>query len=485
MITLILYYVVLLSATFLIARNAYKMCALNHDFTLPIITFFMYYFTLAGALIFPLDAYFGFKGGAIGLHYIQMFDRLFVVDFDRDYILSVGYYVLFMLVFQYAYIFAVKKYVQPALNKELKKDAVAYELVLQPLVVLLIALFCIAVSFYVLRDEIFYAISHEKSIYLITRATVNKYYTIHQLANEFCVIVPFIAFSFAITQSDVYSIKAINRRRDVLIILSACVISSLYIALLGNRREILSGLIICILIGINNIGNMHYKRMGAIFIVVLALFLSNDFLRSTYIPRELNAFAHPQEIKEMQWKVVEKVAPEKNVGKEVLGSFLFSNELFYAHFSMYGIIHKEVPITYGSSFVYLATSVVPRAIYSNRPPDIYNYYATSVNAVKGQIYTIHHAAAWYLNLGIVGLILGAVILAVLMAFPYYLRAIPFRYTNSFFQLLKYLLPFLLCSQIVTFITAGPEAYKSLMLEGVLLPIILLLLCLKKNTSVSK
>ena len=109
MITLILYYVVLLSATFLIARNAYKMCALNHDFTLPIITFFMYYFTLAGALIFPLDAYFGFKGGAIGLHYIQMFDRLFVVDFDRDYILSVGYYVLFMLVFQYAYIFAVKK----------------------------------------------------------------------------------------------------------------------------------------------------------------------------------------------------------------------------------------------------------------------------------------------------------------------------------------------------------------------------------------
>ena len=70
---LILYYVFLIASTVLIVRNAFKHWQINNDFTLPIITFFMFYFTIAGAYIFPLDAYFGFKGEAIGLHYLPIF----------------------------------------------------------------------------------------------------------------------------------------------------------------------------------------------------------------------------------------------------------------------------------------------------------------------------------------------------------------------------------------------------------------------------
>ena len=485
MITLILYYIVLLFSTFLIARNAYKMWAINHDFTLPIITFFMYYFTLAGALIFPLDAYFGFNGEAIGLHYLHIFDRLFKVAFDGDYILSVFYYVLFILTFQYTYLIAVKKYIIPFHRNQVTTPKSSYELILNPLIVLLITVFFIGVSVFILRDEIFYAISHEKSIYIITRGTTSKYYTIHQLANEFCVIVPFIAFSFTLVKSNRFNIKVERQRYAVFLLLFACTLAAVYIAILGNRRETLSGIVICILVGINQYRNLYYKRFAFVFLMVLTLFLANDFLRSTVIPRQLHLmFPSSSETKAPPMKATEEFfTSDKNTaadkGKQVLWSFLWSNELFYAHFSMYGILHHHVPITYGSSFVNLATSVVPRAVYPNRPLDIYNYYAQSVKAAKGQIYTIHHAAAWYLNFGVLGLLLGAVVLAMVFVFSFYISVASFKMDNFFFMLLKYLLPFLLCAQIVTFITAGPEGYKSLVLEGVLIPVLLLMLCFKK------
>ena len=153
-------------------------------------------------------------------------------------------------------------------------------------------------------------------------------------------------------------------------------------------------------------------------------------------------------------------------------SILFSNELFYAHFSMYGVIHKNVPITFGSSFKYLASSVIPRAIYDNRPTDIYQYYSNAVNASKGQIHTIHHATGCYLNFGLAGLIFGAFILGMLFVIASFLQFYTLGNNRLFFLLLQFLMPFLICGQLVTFITAGPEAYKSMILEGILIPVLL-------------
>ena len=257
MMMLILYYVFLIFSTVLMVRNAYKMWQINKDFTLPIITFFMFYFTIAGAYIFPLDAYLGFKGEAIGLHYLHMFKRLFPVSFDGDYVLSVAFYVFFILVFQYFYLIAVKKYIIP---KQLQENITTdFNVTIRPWVVLAISFFFILMSAYILRDEILYAISHGKSIYVITRATSNKYYTLHQLANEFSVLIPYIAFSFAIVKSNRFGIKVVDKKSTVILLFIICSISSLYIAMLGNRREILSGIVVCILISVNNYKNIHYK----------------------------------------------------------------------------------------------------------------------------------------------------------------------------------------------------------------------------------
>lgn len=472
MMMLILYYVFLIASTVLMVRNAFKHWQINNDFTLPIITFFMFYFTIAGAYIFPLDAYFGFKGEAIGLHYLPIFQKLFTVHFDADYFQACFYYVLFILVFQYLYyFFSLHILKNKAVIRNSNLSTVNYNV--NPYLVLLLSCFLIFISFYILREEIFYAIGNEKSIYLTTRANKNPYYTIHQLANEFCVLIPFIAYAFSLLKNRQYNIGWDTKKNKHHILFLACLISSFYISFLGNRREILSGLVICVLICLNQFRTVNYKRFALIFSMVLIFFLSNSFFRSTIIPSKLNTVFHLEKSK------VELKKEEFSV-KGVAGSFIFSNELFYAHFSMYGSIHQHVPLTYGSSLVYLGSAVVPRAILPNRPPDIYTYYSKQVHAVEGQIYTLHHATAWYLNFGLVGILIGAIILALIFSFALWVQSHAFKSESSFILLTKYLISFLLCAQIVTFITAGPEAYKALIVEGLILPIVLLRCCLTKQ-----
>ncbi len=476
MLFLLSFYFFLLSATCLIAYNTYKMWRLNKDFTLVISIFFIYYFTLGGAWIFPLDAYSGFKGIEIGLHYLPIFDKLFKVAFDFNYLYACTLYVLFILSFQYTYLFGMKKWVSVNVNLIPRKE----KYVINTLYVAILSVVLVLISFYVLRKEIFYAIATEKSIYLVTRANTNKYYTFHQLANEFSVIVPFIAFSFASLKTNKYNIEIKQAKWSFYLLLFACIFSSLYIAFIGNRREILSGIVICLLIALNERKNIYPKKVGIILSIVFIIFLSNNFFRSTTIPIFLNKLLSPK-TEHVVLKQEDPGAGESSMlkTKQALGSLILSNELFYAHFSMYGVIHKKVPLTYGSSVLSLAGSLVPRSLYPQRPPDIYSYYAESVHAVPGQIYTIHHTTAWYLNFGFFGVLLGAVILASVYIAAFKIQQLPDKWNNKFITLLKFLMPFLVCSQIVTFITAGPEAYKAMIIEGIIIPIILLGLSTKK------
>lgn len=482
MLFLIFFYLFLFVSTCLIGYNAFKIWQINRDLTLPISTFFIYYFTLGGAIIFPLDAYTGFKGTEIGLHYLPMFDKLFKVSFDYNYLYACFLYVVFILTFQYSYAYLMKKY---TLNKNATLEVIPAtnsKLNINTSLILLMSLCFIIASFYILRKEIFYAIANEKSIYLITRANTNPYYTLHQLANEFAIIVPFTAFAFTILKTNRFNISIKNNKSSFIILLTCCLISSIYIAMLGNRREILSGLVICLLISLNDLKNINYKRFAALLLIVVGIFLANNYFRSTAIPIAINNLVHPPFEANLALKPDENENQNQEStiqkSKQALGSFIFSNELFYAHFSMYGVLQKKVPVTYGSSIVYLFSSLIPRSVYANRPPDIYSYYATSVNAVPGQIYTIHHATAWYLNFGVTGILIGSLLLALVYYLAFRIQFLNFRYNNKFLIFIKFLMPYLVCSQIVTFITAGPEAYKAMMLEGVLIPVVLLGICSK-------
>ena len=144
-------------------------------------------------------------------------------------------------------------------------------------------------------------------------------------------------------------------------------------------------------------------------------------------------------------------------------------EAFAGHASMYGVLQKHVPLTYGASFAWLALSMVPSIVRPNVVPTGYEHYASHVGASMDQGFTLNHATGWYLNFGIPGLVLGAILLGTIwaMLFNGFLGAYRSRsyaarvfYAVTFWTFTGYL-PIL--------IRSGVEAYKGAITESILVP----------------
>ena len=155
---------------------------------------------------------------------------------------------------------------------------------------------------------------------------------------------------------------------------------------------------------------------------------------------------------------------------EILKSTSESNEKYAAHLSMYGVLKKDVPLTYGYSFYVLFCSLVP-SFMLERPDDIYTYYID--NTTSGFVdvgVTIHHATAWYLNFGLFGIVLGSLLWGKIMQFLYKRR-----------DVFIYLYGSVLFSSVsIQLIRNGIEGYKGVILLDLFFPMFIVHYCLKKN-----
>jgi hypothetical protein len=229
---------------------------------------------------------------------------------------------------------------------------------------------------------------------------------------------------------------------------------------MGNKREIMFVGIFFLIFS----ESIQMKRKFVIpFFILVFLFplFINDTLRGL-LPKIIYSVEDAQSIKKEVIVTEESYIP--NAAMSSFNHFIFSNEIFYAHYSMYGVLEKKVEPKFGASFVYLFASFIPRFINENRPQDIYQYYIQSMNNQSKQGFTIHHATGWYLNFGLIGVILGAMLLGSLLGVSY-----------SYFFLkekLSYVYMAIFCGLIASIpflIRGGPEAYKTVFAFGVLLP----------------
>jgi hypothetical protein len=83
-------------------------------------------------------------------------------------------------------------------------------------------------------------------------------------------------------------------------------------------------------------------------------------------------------------------------------------------FSMYAVVRFPVPTSHGMSVLFMLEALIPRFVRPERvTQDAFEYYANAVGLPPLRGWGMHFATDSYINFGILGLILGAVVLALL------------------------------------------------------------------------
>lgn len=224
---------------------------------------------------------------------------------------------------------------------------------------------------------------------------------------------------------------------------------------MGNKNELLQALIAGVVFYLANARQPRYGLMAGLGVIMLGAIAYIDTLRG----RSLEDVVSTLSLEELWASLIGVVE---------------TNEQFAAHLSMYGAVAYDIPLTYGSSIVSFIASAVPRALWPSRPAEIYEHYATAVNAVTDQGFTIHHATGWYLNFGIVGVVFGGSLFGWIWGKAFNRSRDP-RCHASAARVCESSAFFALTGAIPMLLRTGPEGYKMMLLECIVFPMAVLML----------
>lgn len=438
------YYLLLTTSTFIILLLAILIWEKGRDVSFLLGIGLLYYFSLFGAWAIVYDNLTGGKGADFGLHYYYLFDKLFPIYLNKDYFLTIIFYSIFIIIIELTLLLRIK-------NRNIKQQKFM-PLQISHFRLILITAICLAGSFFIIKDYVLKAYYLNESAYLITRASEGGLFTIHQILN--LAIIPLI-IGFVIYINGKNGFFIIGRRsRIILLVYSMLLIIWVgYLAVLGNKRELLSGLIVGVLFYLAN-----DKRPRKILLVLGTIFSAIIFYSiDTFRSFSPSAYIY-------------NINPIK-----ILLSFysiFLSNEMMASHFSMYGVLNYNTPLVWGYSVKSLFASVVPRIFWSSRPSDIYLYYADYIGATRGQGYTIHHATGWYLNFGFWGIVAGGIILGMFWSWCFNIFRRP-KDKKILFYVFSILAPWLFVGGIVSLTRSGIEGYKGLFLENLFMPTLII------------
>ena len=523
--------------TFVIVFLQRKIWKLMPNIVFPVFTFILYYWTLAGSWLFTLDQLSGQSGKKIGLNYYYLLEKMFPVKLDNDYLLSISMYGVFIILFQAAVWAGLKYYfrkpvIQPVFVPRtissnyialfalglclvsflIVKDLVFYTLILNESVyinvrttaiphytlhqyanwTLIVSLF-LYLGLYYRRDQIFLNVTKPGilfwfafivcNLYLIMIGTRHEVFFAGILAcivfvypsrtwkNYYKTLIPFGAMWLLILalNDPVRSLMPVISEKAGL---TAAVSSADNIrranlfakdrTFITHRSEAVSERLIR-----EKIPGDTMVVVGADTVVVSKkILVERDENADLWINQEGVSVKIPS-------THVSKAYQTQSVAKNIFSTFsslVFSNELFSGHFSMYGIISENVPPKPGISFKNLLYSFIPSFIVRDRPEDSYEYYAKKMKFPDGQGFTINHISAWYLNFGYFGLLLGPVVLAFILMLPLYILQYSDKINRRFAAWIA------LCGATAfgaMLTRSGPEVYKALLYEAILIPLIIL------------
>ncbi|CAN5411900.1 hypothetical protein BH09BAC5_BH09BAC5_07160 [soil metagenome] len=470
-----IHYILLLAYTLIIIFLTLKLWKRTKEIAFMIGVALMYYWSLLGAWFFIYDDLSGQKGKSFGLHYYDFFTLVFPVHVDNSYLISVAIYALFII----GVIMMLLWMAKPASEIITENEKPVY---VNHLVLIGLCMSAALISFCIVWKEVLTAAKFHESVYIVTRMQPGRFFTFHQLLNQVAVVALYIGLIAYISGKKSRYITGSNKKWILAAYAFAIIFVEGYLLFLGNKREILFGGILGIIFYLNNIRfKINYKAFALFLIIIMIPLFFNDGLRA-YSPEFLTKYFDTSGLEFHRLKEFEYSHFSM---KNTAFTFLYSNEMFYGHFSMYGIIYKHLPFSYGTSIISLFESIIPRFLFPDRQAPIYEYYVEHVNAVSGQGYTIHHAAGWYLNFGIIGILLGSFIFGWIWVKIYNVNQKVFTLKNNFLKLFFILGLAAFTAEIPTMMRSGPESYKALFFEALLLPAIIIYFASKIGVKKSK
>lgn len=407
----------------------------------------LYYWTLYGAWFIVMEQ----TGTESPMHYHTIFRRLTPVYLDSGYLQALLYYLGFMLVLELVLLAGLRRPggdAPPPQPVELSQGRL-----------LAVSLVSGVAAIAMLGPVLAPALSAGQPLYaLINRqlaAGKLPLYSLHQLLVHLSLLPAAVGVILALCGPQARYLRAPLWRPALagqLLVLAAMFV---FMGLTGNRHELFVTMVTALLLYLVNHPRPRFWPVAgagvgtALFMGVIDLARGLGFKElTTSMGGGLGAWA-----------------------KQVFTS----NEAFAAHVSMYYSLQGDLPLTWGSSLISLAASVIPKALWAGRPPDIYHYYAQGLGVEGLTGYTIHHATGWYLNFGFMGVLAGAVVLgwiwSGLLAAPGW--AIAGR--GPRWRALAALVPCTFTAHLVSVVRAGPECYKGVALTAVAVPLVMLLL----------
>ena len=439
------FYVLLSFLTFVIFALGLAIWRKTREIGFPLGIGFLYYWSLFGAWSIITDR----LGGDSGMHYDYLELKMFTVKLDSNYAKTLVLYALFVVVVEVVLLAAVKRKLSSCRTLE--------PLRISHRTILVVSAIAGLASYWIVSGSLEAASALNVSAYSELRggnAEAPSLFTLHQILNRVGLVPSAIGFVVLCSGRKPRFLSGSGNSWTVVAYLAILAAMAWFCFLLGNKNELFLAGTAGLLFYLANAERPKKVLLGGVALAGLLGLGLLDSLRGVPVS-DLTSAVREIDASQM-WFALKFIAT--------------SDEAFGAHLSMYGALSKRVPLTYGSSFVSLAASAIPRAIWPSRPQDIYYYYAERVGAEPGQGYTIHHATGWYLNFGIPGIVLGAAIVGWFWAKCSNWRLSVMSRQPQWIYCLKVLAPPLFVAFIPGFVRAGPEAFKAMILDAFLIPV---------------
>ena len=432
------YYLLLAATTGVIAWLTWRIWRKTQDASFVVGLSLIYYWSLYGAWSIIADG----LGSTAPRRYYYLYDKLFPVALDQDYFLTLVLYALFVI--------GIAATVLKVVHDPRKAAPAGEPFTISHTLVIGMCVAAGALSFVIVREAIQSSSELGRSAYATTRnGDVGALFTLHQVLNRVALMPA--ALGLAVIASGARPKWIGGRSSFVHAVGYVLVLAAMYAfcVVLGNKNELFASLLAGVLFYLVNARAPKYAWLAGIGVASFAMIGTVDWLRALPAGGLWEQFSW----RDFQASLVD------------IGS---SNEAFGAHFSLYGVLRFDVPLTYGASLISLAASIVPRVFWPDRPLDIYPHYADSVHAAGGQGYSLHHAAGWYMNFGVAGVLAGAIAWGWMWA-TVFNRFHEARPTNTVTRCFTILAPWVFVAGMPGLIRTGIEGYKGLAIDAFLVP----------------